>query len=118
MMKLVFRSLTIGEVSDAFFSDQTWYGEFVADPSLAAHPVGKRVLEFKDFCEDWNKREIDNSDAPPDAAEFDRFHDLTESNEWFLKNEEDAAVYHIIAPVFFSEGEFSSRPWEFMHEDD
>lgn len=112
MMKLLFGRVPLGEISNPLFSDQTWYGVLLLAPSIANEAVGRRILAYKDFCEDWNERVDDNR---TDASEFDDYRDLTESAEWTIQNEHDGTSYHVGCPVFFRGGDFSCRPWESSH---
>jgi len=72
------------------------------------------MLEYKNFCEDWNSRLQNNPEKLPEPSEFDQFSDLTESNEWTIEDV-DATVHKVNAPLFLSGDEFTCRPWEFLH---
>jgi hypothetical protein len=116
-MRLLFGRLRVGEISNPFFSDQTWYGDFLPAPSIGTDAVGQRILAYKTFCEGWNERVHANPDSPPDASEFDEYLDLTASAEWQILDEDGVTSHHVGCPVFFRGGDFSCRSWEFLRPD-
>ena len=113
-MKLVFGSLTLGAISQPLYCDQTWFGVLILDPSVENEKTGRRILAYKNFCEDWTERSYQNPDSPPDAGEFDQYLDLAESADWWILDD-DGTSYHVGCPVFHRSGDFSCRSWEFTH---
>lgn len=101
-------SSVIGAVRDPFHSDDTWYG--VLDRTIK--PIGEaasRLIQFIEFCEDWNDRNLADPEHPPDPAEFDRFSDLIESELWVIKGGDGMDAQILKAPVFFASGEITWR---------
>ena len=114
-MRLLFGSLTIGEIEDSIFSDETWNGtlKFIQTEN---NPILKRVQEYKLFCEKWNQRLQRNLKRPPDPKEFDKFQDLTNSDQWYIEDEVNNAIHHVNAPYFLHSDAFICRPWEYINK--
>jgi hypothetical protein len=117
-MKLFHGRTFVGTISDPLFSDETWYGTILINLSLANDEKGKQVLTFIEFCQDWHERLKKGLESSGDASEFNDFPEMVESDEWQLEEEPNGTRYHISCPYFFPGGEFTARPWEFMHSDD
>lgn len=105
---LLYDSTLVGHITNVLRSDDTWYGVFRIADGLAQQGFGKRILEFIQFCEDWNEK-TRLADTPPDAAEFDAYSDLLTSSAWLVRNEEGNLSRIVDAPVFFRGGEITWR---------
>ena len=116
MARLLFGSIVVGNIAQPLFCDETWHGILTIDAAFEAHAAAKRFLAYKRFSETWNARLRKNQQKPPDAAEFDKFRDLTESENWTIEDDESVA-HHVNAPLFLRGGEFTCRPWNFVHPD-
>src|SRR5262249_36853045 len=116
MMNLVFQSMSLGTISQPLFCDQTWFGEVLLDPSVEHEEVGRRILEYQRFSEDWNEELKNKPLSPPDDSQWNTFLDLLESSQWGIK-EDNGSTHLVGCPVFFKGGYFSCRPWVYSHPD-
>jgi len=94
----------VGDIDDAFFSDDTGYG--VLRLKLSASPVTQRLRDFIRLSEDWHSRL--KQGQPHDAGEFDAYRDVYDSDQWQTVSD-DGGVARISQPVFIS-GEVTWRP--------
>lgn len=114
MMRLSFQSMSLGTISQPLFCDQTWFGVLLLDSSVEHEEVGRRILEYKRFSEDWNEEFKNKPLSSPDDSQWNAFLDLLESSHWRI--EEDNGITHLVGcPVFFKGGDFSCRPWVYSH---
>jgi hypothetical protein len=88
----------VGEVTEPFCSDDTWFGGFtlVAYPAVSAIPA--RLCEFVEFSRSWHARI--KSGLEPEGSEFDRFKDLLSSGLWRVELPNGDAQEIAEAPVF------------------
>jgi len=108
-LTLLYGTLKVGDIREAFCSDATWYGVF--KPTIRPHDgdLAQRLLDFIAFCEDWNERVRRSSTGMPDAAVFDCFDDITRSGFWATETQLGQKSRIANAPVFFLGGEISWR---------
>jgi len=108
-LTLWYDNVLIGQVTDTYYSDRTWWGilKRIAHPSDGE--LAHRVLSFIDFCEDWNERTGKNPADPPSAAEFDQYSDVLKSGLWSIRNAEGERNRIGTAPLFYAGGEFCWR---------
>lgn len=108
-LTLWYDRVLIGRITDAYYSDWTWWGILKRDAQPIDGELAYRLLSFIDFCEDWNERTKKNPTDPPSAAEFDRYADLLKSGLWFVRNSEGRQQQIDTAPLFHAGGEFCWR---------
>jgi hypothetical protein len=114
-MRLVLGSLPIGVVLKPLFCDQSWFGVLQLDQGIRDVEIGRRVLAYKEFSENWHDRLESSQDAPPSTSEWNGYLDLLESPGWFLEDETEGVSHHVDCPVFFRGGDLTCRPWELSH---
>jgi hypothetical protein len=107
-VELCYSALVVGHLTGVFNSDGTWYGALEPSTAVARPPdlVADRVNAYVAFSRDWTDRTHGNPDDPPDASEFDAFSDITDSNQWFLRNSQ-GAILPIRALVFWQGNDVS-----------
>lgn len=104
MLKLLYLEQAVANVRDEFLHQGTWFGTFELLPAM---PQGaERVVEYVEFCIDWNERA--RQDAA-DADEFDKFSDLIGSHRWKTLDDSGALRQIEDAPLFFKDAEVSWR---------
>ena len=97
-------------MTEAFLYDiDSWFGFFALSDDILPTPIGRRLTEISEFCEEWNARQA-RSPSSADAAEFDRFADVLVEGSWFAESD-FGSERHIIADAPFpvGDGEFSFR---------
>jgi hypothetical protein len=90
----------VGYIQDAFESDRTWFGMFERAVLPVTGSQARRILDFIDFCVEWNERTKDDPD-PPDASEFDAYSDLFTPGLWTITTPGGEVRKLRDAPVFF-----------------
>jgi hypothetical protein len=103
---LRFGTCIVGEIEDAFWSDDTGYGVFRLAAGNNSDPTLQRLREYIAFSEEWHARL--RAEQPHSASEWDQFRDVYESGLWNTVGP-DGAVNRIGGPVFV-EGEVTWRP--------
>jgi hypothetical protein len=104
-LELYYGSSHIGQIEDAFWSDDTGFGVF--RPSLIGEAATiERIRAFIAFSEEWHEKL--KTGNPQDASEFDSFSDIHSSDQWHTISP-DGSVTHINAPAFI-QGEVTWRP--------
>jgi hypothetical protein len=106
-LTLGYGDIPVGSVEDAFYSDDTWCGDFTMAPTPASGPLEERIREFEQFSQSWHRRLEESDDA--EAVEFERFNDLISSGLWHAEPAAGTALRISEAPIFM-EGEVSWRP--------
>ena len=102
---LVYGSLTVGHIKNAFLSDLTWYGLFQSLLRPTDSTLAGRILNFIDFTKQWNERVRRGQVADP--TEFDQFGDIVKSGSWHVVNSQGIKIPILDAPVFFEVGDIS-----------
>ena len=105
--KLFFDKLLVGEITDPFFSDGTWHGACCLLIDSKQGQTAKRILDYIEFSRDWNRRIAASPSNPPEASEFDRFHDVINSGLWSVEINNRERNRIINAPVFIEGKEMS-----------
>lgn len=107
-LTLWYGSLLIGHIRNPICSDATWHGTIERLIDATASEIARRVIEYMDFCADWNERTRNDPESPPDAVEFEKYADVLSSQMWFTKPSSGETT-SIDSPVFFAGGEISWR---------
>lgn len=79
-LRLLFDDHLVGTVRDAYFSDNTWFGEFEPAATLYSDPLLQRIRDYYEFSKSWHERF--HAGAEPAPAEFRAFRSVTESKKW------------------------------------
>jgi hypothetical protein len=108
-LELYYGKIRIGEITDSFSTDETWYGRFAGLSTQNESPIYVRIMNFIDFCRDWNVRVKRDTANPPDASEFDKFADLVSTDNWSVKSPSGSGYKLVEAPNFFENGEITWR---------
>lgn len=108
-VQLWYAGQVVGQITDVFFSDHTWFGSFHSSVAKDGQRVTARVIQFIEFCRDWNSRVESNPHDPPDPAEFDQYSDLLKSGLWSVKSAQGDVWQINEAPVFSRDGDVSWR---------
>jgi hypothetical protein len=104
-LQLRYGPLLVGEIEEAFWSDNTGYGVFRPTSPASDDPIVRRVREYIVFSEDWHRRLL--AEAEYSASEWDAFRDVYDSEVWHTVAP-DGAVSRIGGPVFV-DGELTWR---------
>jgi len=107
-LKLRFSSLLVGEIKDAFCSEDTWYGIFHQAADASPDSTLQRLREYIAFSEEWHTRL--KAEQPHTAEEWDAFRDVYESPLWHTVAD-DGTINPICGPVFVA-GEITWRAAE------
>ena len=100
----------VGRITNAFVSDDTWFGICEVGCAPGQSPRGDRVLQFIAFSTRWHARLECNSSSPLNASGFDEFSDLIAAGEWSVTNDEGDTCSRIVdAPVFYGRREITWR---------
>src|SRR4051812_44387433 len=110
-MELLFGSFVVGEIKNDLYSDNTWFGTLVPSANIGETVIGRRMLTYKRFSEEWNARLYANQMAPPHTDEWQAWADILNSPEWWIRSN-DGSLIHVNAPVFLADSDFSCQPWE------
>jgi hypothetical protein len=105
-LTLLYGSLNVGRIEDAFCSDDTWYGRFEATIKSSDGPLAERLLEFICFCEEWHQRLAAPSTDP---CEFDHYSDVIKSGLWETQAETGENWQIAEAPLFLLGGDVTWR---------
>jgi len=96
-MLLFYGSVVVGEITDYFEHQGTWFGSFRAGLPVSCDPTTERLREFIEFCKDWYARS--GSESGADVSEFDRFQDIVACGSWSTRTEGE--VFSVLdAPMF------------------
>jgi hypothetical protein len=95
---LLFDHIVVGEITNAFDHQGTWFGEFSCVLPEHGDDATRRLREFIIFCQDWFAR--CNSDESANASEFDQFGDLVTAGKWQIRTREGYLVTLESAPMF------------------
>ena len=104
-VQLEYGPLVVGEITDVFEHQGTWFGAFCSAFSDARGPLERRICEFIDFSKDFNARAAADEDTDP--AEFDRFDDVVCSGSWRVRDPSGAITEIKHAPNFLGGEEIS-----------
>jgi hypothetical protein len=104
-LQLYYGPILVGEVSDVFDHQGTWFGTLRPALSADRDPTERRICEFITFCEDFYARCREDRDA--DASEYDRFSDLFTPGSWRVQAPDGTASEIRDAPNFIGGGEIS-----------
>jgi hypothetical protein len=99
--KLQYDDIEVGDIADAFVSDETWHGTFHLSILTECSEIECRLMEFITFCKEWHNRL--KQDQEYDASEFDSYKDVLCSGLWVAVpvTPYNGAVHQINeAPVF------------------
>ena len=111
-IKLYYGNLLIGNINRVFENYPHWEGIFEPKISRRDCTLQARILDFIQFCEDFNEREREGTDLPnPD--EFDRFSDITKDHVWSILDSHDRHYPIDEWPVFFAGGDVS---WTYISD--
>jgi hypothetical protein len=104
-LQLCYGPIVVGNLTDVFEHQGTWFGTFRAALSADIDPTECRICEFITFCERFDA--LAGAGADPDPAGFDRFGDLLSSGLWrVLAPGTDVSIIRD-APNFLGGGEIS-----------
>ena len=92
-MQLFYNNIVVGEITDAFEHQGTWFGTFECLLKADGEPTSEQLGEFIEFCRDWFAR------AGADGSEFDRFGDIVFSSKWSVEKA-GVKVKIVDAPMF------------------
>jgi len=98
-----YAELDIGNIKGAFCGEEatgTWFGRFSPSTHDSHDADEKRVRDFISFCRDWHRRQ--DEPEPPNAAEFDDFKDIVDSDKWNIEMP-DRTTKTIGCPVFYGD---------------
>ena len=105
ILELYYDSVKVGNILDPFESDNTSYGIFELSVNSSSSALVRHLVEYIEFCEDWNRREYENTVDPPDASEFEAFSDIRRG--WRTRDEAGEVRQLHEPPVFFPGNEVS-----------
>jgi hypothetical protein len=109
VLRLYYGDLLVGRITDAFASDDTWFGICELVLNRGSGPREDRVLQFIQFSEEWHARLKASPLNPPDAFEFRQFSELTATGVWNVRPDNGDVASEIDAPVFPGGGEVTWR---------
>jgi len=104
---LLYGDLVVGRIHEAFCADDTWYGQFESVIRREQGDLSRRLLDYVQFCEQWNERAGNGLAA--DLGEFERYRDVIDSGFWLLKTGSGKVSQIEHAPIFFLGGDISWR---------
>lgn len=96
-MRLFYDSTLVGEISDAFTDQGTWFGTF----RQKLGDQGERLREFIDFCKAWHERL--GAGEGGDASDFDNFGEVVTSGLWKVESNDGTVVTIEGCPVFIED---------------
>ena len=102
-------AIRVGEIQDAFLSDDTWFGRYKLTIRREEGGSQGRILDFIELCGAWNRRIARSPSDPPETSEFDRFSDLITPNPWSVLSDDGNRLSVEGAPNFLDAGEMSWR---------
>jgi hypothetical protein len=107
--KLKYGDIELGDIENAFVSDETWYGEFHLSLLNGRKDIECRLLEFITFCKEWHTRQCKGQE--PDSSEFDSFSDILSSGLWVAvpATPSDGTIHEISEAPVFDDNEISWR---------
>jgi hypothetical protein len=107
--KLKYGDAVLGNIEDAFVSDETWYGTFHISLLKGSTDIECRLIEFITFCKEWHKRL--STGQKHDASEFDLFNDILHSGLWVAApvTPSDGTIHKIYEAPIFVDNEISWR---------
>jgi hypothetical protein len=107
--KLKYGDIELGDIAEAFVSDETWYGTFHLYHVKKCSDMECRLIEFITFCKDWHNRLGTGKEY--DASEFDSYKDILSSGLWAAipVTLSDGTVHQIYEAPVFVEDEISWR---------
>jgi hypothetical protein len=100
-LTLQYADIAVGDLTEVFVSDATWYGDFRQTLTSPSNAKEQRILEYIAFCKDWDARSYAEADA--DASEFDQFSDLLSSGLWRTQSPDGTIGEISHAPIFRKE---------------
>jgi hypothetical protein len=106
-LQLYYGDTSVGQIKNAFCTDETWYGTLDLGVSGPDRWLVRRIESYISFVTDWNERL--RRDDPADPSEFDEYSDLIKSGLWFTKDRYGAVAHIREAPVFFIRNEVTWR---------
>jgi hypothetical protein len=106
---LWYKDLLVGTVSEAFYSDGTWFASFQRTIAPEANDLARRLHDYILFCMQWHARPQGCVTDPPEASEFDKYSDIIESGLWTVEAPDGGRFRITQAPVFMFEAEISWR---------
>ena len=106
-MQLRFGSIAVGDITDAFENDGTWFGKIRWTLPIDDVPTSQRLQEFAEFCKDWFAR--CGSSRSADAGEFDRFDEVVSSGNWII--EDTDGIYRLENAPMFADGTNGEISW-------
>jgi hypothetical protein len=107
--KLKYDDIELGEIADAFVSDETWSGTFHLYFVNRCSEVECRLIEFITFCKEWHNRLRTGQEY--NASEFDSFKDVLCSGLWVAVpvTPSDGTAHQIDEAPVFVDDEISWR---------
>jgi hypothetical protein len=103
--QLCFGHVVIGQITEVFEHQGTWFGAFRPAFFAAPGPLERRLCEFMAFSEDFNARAAAAQNT--DSSEFDRYDDILTSGLWRVLAPSGAISKIRDAPNFLRNGEVS-----------
>jgi hypothetical protein len=104
ILHLSYDTIPVGDISDPFCDQGTWFGDFHECIDPAAGPLHYRLHEFIRFCRHWNSECTAGTGG--DASDFDQFSDLLKS-QWWLTSPADGVPTRLDGPPNFWDDEIS-----------
>jgi hypothetical protein len=108
-LQLYYGRIRVGEITNIFPADETWYGKFTASITREDGPLYARILDYIEFCRNWNEQVKSNPSEPPEASDFEKFADMISTDDWSVKSVEGDRFRILDAPNFFEDRQISWR---------
>lgn len=101
ILHLYYDAMHIGDISEPFCHQGTWFGDFHERIDPMAGSLHKRLHEFIRFCRRWNSDGA--AGIGGDASDFAPFSDLVTSQLWHTSHADDIPTKIDGAPNFWDE---------------
>ena len=99
LLRLRYGAIVVGEITDPFRDQNTWFGFFRHTVATPSHPTQQRLSDYIAFCKEWHVGIDLGEDV--DASDFDRFGDVTTSGLWSTEAPDGTLREIHGAPVFY-----------------
>jgi len=105
---LYYGTLFVGEISDIAKCDPSYFGSFRLKLNPDGSEISRRICEFIDFAQEFDRKIGQDPNHPPDDAGFARFDDVIHSEAWVVRS--DGEERRIEPPYFMDDGQVT---WQF-----